>query len=351
MLRTIFAAVLLGLALGAGMPSRHSEAQALTGESLEVAAPSSVLVGVEFPITVTAINPHGLVDTSFGDTVLFSPSGVEGMPIAYTFTPLDGGAHVFTAKLTTAGVKVWRVLDSSNPTVAPEEFVIIASDAVAFGGARTQPPAPSTGAIVMMPAPIARASAILSITAPLHVTVGTTFLVKIAVLDAAGASQLSFRDTVRLNSTGAALLPDNYSFTAADAAVHSFSVVLLSPGTHILSVQDITNSAVGQDLATVTATASSFMVSGVPVQSEFGAPAGTTLAATAICPPGRQLLAGGGSVTSDQTEGPSPKVSMSQSLPGIPNESGTAWIVVGVVQSALAPNERMSVTAHALCQT
>jgi hypothetical protein len=48
-------------------------------------------------------------------------------------------------------------------------------------------------------------------------------------------------------SGGGNLLPSDYTFTAADAGSHTFSVVLASTGTQALGVQDTVNGAFNAD--------------------------------------------------------------------------------------------------------
>jgi len=53
-----------------------------------------------------------------------------------------------------------------------------------------------------------------------------------------GAS--GYRGTVRVSSSDrGAVLPSNYTFTAADAGVHTFSVILKKTGKQSISARDI----------------------------------------------------------------------------------------------------------------
>ena len=84
------------------------------------------------------------------------------------------------------------------------------------------------------------------------------------------------------------------------------------------------------------------LVIGATVNSSTMASANTQVSATASCRSGKQLLGGGGLVTT--TWNPS-KVALSASYPS----STTVWTVKGTVLSNLGAGETMSVTAYALC--
>lgn len=77
---------------------------------------------------------------------------------------------------------------------------------------------------------------------PASVDAITSFRVTVAVRDQFGAADSSFRGTVRLSSSDplaavpGSYLPIDYTFTAADAGVHSFDLILHTAGTQALTV-------------------------------------------------------------------------------------------------------------------
>ena len=74
---------------------------------------------------------------------------------------------------------------------------------------------------------------------------GTAFNVTLAARDAANNVADGYRGTVHFTSTdGLATLPANYTFTAADKGVHTFTgLVLRKKGTQKITLTDTLNSS------------------------------------------------------------------------------------------------------------
>jgi hypothetical protein len=164
--------------------------------------PSPTTAGVAHTFTVTALNADGTVNTGYTGTVRFTSNDPQAvLPANYTFTAADQGVHTFTATLKTAGSQtIW------------------ASDAATSGifGSET--------GIVVQPA----AAVKLVLSAPGSVTHGSAFSVTLTAYDAYGNVATGYTGTVHFSSSDStATLPANYTFTAADAGVHTFTGVIL----------------------------------------------------------------------------------------------------------------------------
>jgi hypothetical protein len=180
--------------------------------------PSPTTAGVGHTFTVTALNADGSVNTGYTGTVHFSSSDAQAaLPADYTFTAADQGLHTFTVTLKTAGSQS-----------------ITAADAVTYGIVGSE-----TGIVVQ---PAAAAKFVLS--APASVTHGVAFSVTLTVYDAYGNVATGYTGTVHFKSSDStAALPANYTFTASDAGVHTFTgLILRKKGKQTITVSDIINS-------------------------------------------------------------------------------------------------------------
>jgi ELWxxDGT repeat protein len=207
--------------------------------------PATGTAGVAGSFTVTARNTAGAASTGYRGTVHFTSSDPQAvLPADYTFTAADNGVHTFSAILKTAG-----------------GHSITAADTVATGLAGTQT------AITVRPA---AASTLTVAGFPSPVTAGVAGTVTVTAWDPYGNRATGYAGTVRFTSSDAqAVLPGNYTFTAADAGRHSFSATLKTAGTRSLSAKDAANSAVGG--------AQSVVVNpGAAIRLLVSAPAGVT---------------------------------------------------------------------------
>ena len=182
--------------------------------------PSSITAGTAGTFTVTARNADGSINTSYTGTVHFTSSDPKAvLPADYTFTAADQGVHTFSATLKKAGSQSITATDTATNTT--------------FGG---------EAGIVVQPA--AASQFILS--APSSVSRGAKFSVTLTVEDAFGNVVTGYVGTVHFTSSdGTATLPANYTFTAGDAGVHTFTsaFILRTRGKQTLTVTDTQNSA------------------------------------------------------------------------------------------------------------
>ena len=83
-----------------------------------VAAPATAVAGQPFTVTVTAFDAFGNVATGYRGKVHFTDTaGNSGLPSDYSFSAADGGVHVFTLTLTTAGAQTLTLTDVANALV------------------------------------------------------------------------------------------------------------------------------------------------------------------------------------------------------------------------------------------
>jgi probable HAF family extracellular repeat protein len=114
----------------------------------------------------------------------------------------------------------------------------------------------------------------LSVTGyPSPTTAGTAHSFTVTALDANGNVATDYRGTVHFTSTDTqAVLPANYTFTASDNGVHSFSATLKTAGSKLITATDtVTNSITGSITVTVSpAAASTLRLTGYPSPSTAG---------------------------------------------------------------------------------
>ena len=110
---------------------------------------------------------------------------------------------------------------------------------------------------------------------------GSPFSVTVSAKDPYKNVATGYTDTVYFTSSDAeAGLPAEYTFTAADAGVHVFSVTLETNGSQSIAVTDTSNASItGQLVAIQVDGATHFSVSGFPTTVTAGSPAQVTLTA------------------------------------------------------------------------
>ena len=204
---------------------------ALTGSETGIAvtpAPLSALVLSTFPattagvaqtFTVAAEDAFGNVIPGYTGTVHFTSTDPQAvLPPDTTFTAADAGVHTFTATLKTAGTRSLTAQDTVTAALTSSQPAITVSPGAVAGFTVTGFPATTAGA--------AQSFTVTARDAFGNVTTGY-------------AGTLSFS-----SSDPQASLPASYTFTAADAGVHTFSATLKTAGTQSLSVKDAANSAI-----------------------------------------------------------------------------------------------------------
>jgi hypothetical protein len=228
--------------IGTGPVGEAFVAKFTAGPSFAVTSfPSPSTAGVAGSFTVTALNANGTVNSGYTGTVTFRSSDPQAvLPANYTFTAADQGVHTFTATLETAGTQSITATDTANSST-------VGSD---------------TGITVN---PAAAASLSFS-NVPSSTRAGSAFTLTLIAEDAYGNAATGYTGTVHFTSSDPqAVLPANYTFTAADQGVHTFTVTLKTAGGQTIAVTDTaTGSMTGSELGIVVqpAAATHFSISG-----------------------------------------------------------------------------------------
>lgn len=178
--------------------------------------PASGAAGAPQSFTLTAMDAFGNVATDYFGIVHFTSSdALAGLPADYGFTAADAGSHTFSVTFATAG---------AQSITASDTFSVVST----------------TQSIKIVPG--AAASMIIA-GFPLT-TAGLAQTFTVTVRDAFGNLATNYTGTVSFSSSDPlAALPSNYTFTAADAGVHTFTATLKKAGSQWITVQDVFNAA------------------------------------------------------------------------------------------------------------
>jgi hypothetical protein len=206
------------------MNANDSASNLAGATGFNVSVPASTSSGSALPITITAVDAAGNPATGFLGTVFITTNDpAVTSTYAYTFTAADAGTHSFTGsvRLITAGNQTVTV---SSPLMASFTSTVNVTPAVSRFG----------------------------ISAPTASNAGDTFNVTVTVIDSLGGVGAGYTSTVHFSSSDVqAGLPSNYTFTAADAGVHTFSVTLKSAGSIFLSASEVGGSVTGGSFVNV----------------------------------------------------------------------------------------------------
>jgi hypothetical protein len=206
---------------------------AAAASTLTLSAPGSVTAGTAFTFSVTALDAYGNRATGYRGTVHFTSSDVQAvLPGDYTFTAGDSGRHSFSGtKLKTAGTQTLTATDTVTSTITGQATIHVNA---------------------------AAASVLLVSGFPSPIAAGTAGSFTVTALDAYGNIARSYRGVVHFTSSDAhAALPANYTFTAADAGVHTFTATLNTAGTQSITATDTLH-------PTITGTQSGIQVTAAP---------------------------------------------------------------------------------------
>jgi hypothetical protein len=191
--------------------------EGLAGARFSISGPTNATAGNAFSITVSALNPDGSVNTSYSGTVHFTSTDPKAaLPPDAT---LPNGSGTFNVTLYTAGVQAISVNDTSNTAMTGSENGITVTAAAATH---------------------------FIISAPSNIKAGTAFNLTVTAVDAYGNTATGYTGTVHFSdSFGGATLPANYTFTASDSGVHTFSgVKLRTKGMQTITVMDTLNNSI-----------------------------------------------------------------------------------------------------------
>ena len=223
---------------------------------LAVSAPAGSTAGSAFSVTLTARDPYNNIAIGYTGAVHFtSTDGQASLLGDYTFTNADAGVYTFTngVILRTAGSQTVAASDTVTSSISGSAAVTVS------------PAAASTMTVAGFPSPT---------------TAGVAGSFTVTLKDPYGNIASGYMGTIHFTSTdGKAVLPANYTFTAADAGRHTFSATLKTAGTQSLTVTDTTTAGLtGTDggIMVKPAAASQFIITG-PSSVSAGVPFSLTL--------------------------------------------------------------------------
>ncbi|MBK8791424.1 MAG: immunoglobulin domain-containing protein [Holophagaceae bacterium] len=132
----------------------------------------------------------------------------------------------------------------------------------------------SSNATLSVNPPPATHFAVAGFSSPTNPGVSHTFTV--TALDASNATVPGYTGTVHFTSSdGAAVLPANYTFVAADSGVHTFSATLNTSGAQSLSATDLASASITGSQTGITVNpppATHLAVAGYPSPTTTGSP-------------------------------------------------------------------------------
>jgi hypothetical protein len=189
----------------------------------------AVTAGAAFSITVAALAADGKPAASYRGTVHFTTTdGQAILPGDYTFTAADNGVHTFTVTLKTAGSQTVTVQDTTTGSL--------------------------TGSATVAVTPALVASLVVA-NFPVTITAGVAGAVVVTARDAYGNVATGYTGKVHFTSSDAqAALPADYTFTAADNGIHTFSAVLVTVGPQSLIATDTATSGLSGSQAGIAVT-------------------------------------------------------------------------------------------------
>jgi hypothetical protein len=199
---------------------------------------STTPVKIPTSVVVSALDQYGNVATGYTGTVHFASSDPQAvLPADYTFTAADAGRHTFTATLNTAGTQMLSVTDTANPAFSSQAQINV---------------------VIVVPASFEMFEEPTT-------TAGAAYSFTLLALDAAGNVLTGYTGTVHFTSSDAqAVLPADYTFTAADGGFHTFTAALKTAGAQSISVVDTAHPSVTTSLSVSVAPAAvtHFVISG-----------------------------------------------------------------------------------------
>ncbi len=207
---------------------------AATSQFVVAGFPSPVTAGTAGSFTVTAKDTFGNTTPSYTGTVKFTCSdGQAALPANATLTK---GTGSFSTTLKTAGTQSITATDTVTASITGSESGIAVNPAAATS---------------------------LSVAAPGSVTAGTPFTITVTARDPYNNVATGYRGKVTFTSSDAnAVLPNDYTFTAADSGAHTFTngVTLKKKGTQTITATDkATKSITGSATVTVGTNAPAVM--------------------------------------------------------------------------------------------
>jgi hypothetical protein len=200
-------------------------------------------------VTVTAYDAYGNMATDYNGIVKLTSSDSKAiLPASYAFGPADAGMHTFSVTLQTLGTQSITATDTgSSPLAGTESNITVTQTAASF----TVNGFPTSD------------------------TADYPHSLTVTVDDAYGHVVTGYTGTVHFTSTDPrAILPADYTFTASDKGVHTFTgVVLETAGSQSITATDASRPSVtGSEsgIAVAPAAAASLALTGFPNPDTVG---------------------------------------------------------------------------------
>ena len=177
---------------------------------------SSITAGVAQNFVIKALDPYANIATGYVGVVVITSSDPQAVlppilpfPVGNSATGISG----FSATFNTAGIQSLTATDTTNATLTGT-----------LGGISVRP-AVKTLAVAGFPSPI---------------TAGVAGNITVTAKDVIGNVATWYTGTVVFSTSDIqSAMPPNYTFTTADAGMHTFSATLRTAGTQSMTVKDI----------------------------------------------------------------------------------------------------------------
>ena len=182
--------------------------------------PTTVTAGSPAAVTITVLDASNNVVSGYTGTVHFTSTDTQAvLPADYTFTTANDGTETLSVTLPQLPARgTITATDTANPAVIGKEQGITVAPA---------------------------AASYFVIAAPPSVNAGGPFSVTVSAKDPYKNVATGYTGTVHFTSSDAqAGLPADYTFSAADAGVHVFSVTLESNGSQSIAATDTGNTSI-----------------------------------------------------------------------------------------------------------
>jgi hypothetical protein len=224
------------------------------GGLFAMTVPSSLTASIAFSMTVEAIDSAGKPLTGYTGTVHFTSSDPQALlPSDYTFTAADAGVHTFSATLETPGSQWIHVADPTQTLAAGNV----------------------AGIVVNAPA--------IHISGPASTMAGAMFNFTVEATDSSGRVLTGYAGTVHfMSSDGQAVLPADYTFTTADAGVHTFGAALKTAGGQSITATDTAYGTHAASSVSVSALAANHL--GISTPATYAAGSTQAVTVTALDP-------------------------------------------------------------------
>ncbi len=206
--------------------------------------------GTTGSLTVTVRDTYGNIVVGYRGTITIQSSDPSAsVPTTYTFTAADAGVHTFVGiSFRTAGAQTLIITDTSNPTIQ------------------------TAGRIGVTPARLVGFELSL---AAVPMTAGVPANLVVTAKDSYGNTDINYSGTIRFTSSDTqAALPADYTFSPADAGVHTFrgGITLKTAGWRTIGVADVVTASVnGSQSVTVNPGPAAILIpTGLAAASEAG---------------------------------------------------------------------------------